>query len=125
MPGFSQIEASNCAHLNKGWCYVVASSAEHLKIGSCRTASPLALVRRLRTIQALCPTPLSLLRLFTGGRPREMSLHKQFAPHRLHGEWFSTEVLNELTFSGCPDCDMCILPFVVHPDDLRLLRGEP
>lgn len=120
---FAQLD--DCEHLLAGWCYVVAASREHVKIGSCRTSKPDALVGRLKTIQALCPSRISLLRLFTGGRAREMALHRQFSSSRLHGEWFSALVLSELPLSGCPDCDLVVIPggFRIHPDDLALIRG--
>lgn len=114
----------DCEHLDRGWCYVISSSAEHIKIGSCRTSEPKRLVGRLSEIQALCPTPIHLLRLYTGGYEREKAFHRQFAAHRLHAEWFSSIVIAELPFSGCPDCDLCVIPGGIHPDDLALLRGD-
>lgn len=125
MPGFEQLQEGGCEHLADGWCYVIASSHEHVKIGSCRTSSPSAMVRRLRDLQAACPTALSLLRLYTGGLKREKAFHREFASHRTHHEWFSSLVIVSMPLSGCPDCDACVMIGGIHPDDLRLIRGEP
>lgn len=121
---FDQLGDHGCRHVDAGWCYVVSASDEHLKIGSCRTATRDALIGRMKAIQALCPSPIHLLRLFTGGRAREKAFHRQFASQRLHNEWFCSTVIADLPFSGCPDCDACLLPGGIHPDDLALLRGR-
>ena len=106
-----------CEHLIKfGWVYVLAGDGL-IKVGTVRTGErfklngPLeALVSRLREIQAMSPTPLVLLRLYTGGPAYERELHKKLASHRVHGEWFDEIVLGELDFTGCPKCERVIVP---------------
>jgi hypothetical protein len=64
--------------------YVIGSSQSHLvKIG--RTDDP---SRRVADIQRMSPVPLSLLWATPGGADLEARLHRRFAAHRQHGEWF-------------------------------------
>lgn len=46
-------------------------------------------VRRLETMQTGNHERLTLLRTFEGDTAEERRLHRQFADHRLSGEWFS------------------------------------
>lgn len=127
-------EAFDCEHLHAaGWVYVLAGG-HLLKIGSVRRSDtfirrgPLvALVARIRAIQATSPAPLTLLRLYTGGLAYERTLHRRLAAYRKHCEWFDEAALAELDFSGCPTCDTVIVPFDIAADmraDLDALRGD-
>lgn len=44
--------------------------------------------RRLDALRGSCPIPLRMLRVLEGDITEELWLHKRFAEHRLHGEWF-------------------------------------
>ena len=49
---------------------------------------------RLKTFQTGSPFPLRIVKSITGvKRQTEQELHRKFAKYRLHGEWFSEEVL--------------------------------
>jgi hypothetical protein len=59
---------------------------------------------RLRALQVGSPVPLRLLKVIPIGRKwdayrKEEALHEQFAAHRVHGEWFRSEILNMLSDS--------------------------
>lgn len=43
---------------------------------------------RLSTMRGCCPTVLTLLAHFEGTRSQEAELHRRFAAHRAHREWF-------------------------------------
>jgi len=50
-------------------------------------------VGRLASIQLMSPMTLRILGLIRGaGQPEERRLHKRFAAHRSHGEWFRPAV---------------------------------
>lgn len=63
--------------------YFIGGDVGAIKIGLAGNAK-----RRLATIQAHSPIPVRLLAVIAGGREVEMSYHRRFAAHRLHGEWF-------------------------------------
>ena len=44
---------------------------------------------RRNKIKADCPTPVVLEAVVAGGREEEATFHRQFAEHRVCGEWFS------------------------------------
>lgn len=52
--------------------------------------------QRIKHIEALSPLPITLLGWMPGGASKEFELHKQFAGHKHHGEWFNPdpEILN-------------------------------
>lgn len=54
--------------------------------------------RRLAVLQTSQSEPLRLVACTPGGRELETEYHRQFAKHRLHGEWFSPapEILAEI-----------------------------
>lgn len=77
----------------RGLCYFIGGETGPVKIGfSVDVAS------RLRAIQTHSPIPLSILATRAGGAAREGAYHRQFAEHRLHGEWFerTPELLAEI-----------------------------
>lgn len=47
------------------------------------------LVSRLRHLQTGSPVKLEVLAAIAGGLDLERTYHRQFAAHRLHGEWFT------------------------------------
>ena len=51
---------------------------------------------RLRTLQVGSPCVLGLVRVIEGGWRKEQELHKRYAAHRVHGEWFSDAILSAL-----------------------------
>lgn len=128
---FVQLE---CDHARAGWVYVLAGNGL-VKIGSVRSsetflrAGPMvALTNRLRNIQAMSPTPLVLLRLFAGGPAYERELHTRFAARRVHGEWFNEIVFGDLEMTGCPKCELVVVPSDVSGEiraELARLRNSP
>ena len=44
--------------------------------------------RRIADIQKTNPVPIEVLAILEGRGPEEKRLHKRFAKHRIHGEWF-------------------------------------
>lgn len=64
-------------------CYFIGGTSGAIKIGfSVDVAS------RLKAIRSHSPIPVSILAVRDGGEARETAYHRQFAEHRLHGEWF-------------------------------------
>lgn len=63
--------------------YFVGSDLGPIKIGMAEDVQ-----KRLASIQACSPSPLTLLATCGGGIKQERIYHKRFATHRLHGEWF-------------------------------------
>lgn len=43
---------------------------------------------RFQSLQTGSPIPLEALRVIEGTQQTELALHRKFAAHRLHGEWF-------------------------------------
>lgn len=64
--------------------YFVGGETGPVKIGF--TQQPIK--ERLKCIQNGSPVKLHVLALRKDGRAREAVYHRQFAAHRLHGEWF-------------------------------------
>lgn len=64
--------------------YFVAGEVGAVKIGSARDVN-----KRLIDLQCGSPITLKVLATVEGGQKREREYHRQFAAHRLHGEWFS------------------------------------
>lgn len=46
---------------------------------------------RISALFGWCPYPLSIIATAPGCRVAEGFLHKRFAQHRIHGEWFRPE----------------------------------
>lgn len=63
--------------------YFIGSEAGPIKIGMAQNVEA-----RLISIQASSPVLLHLLATTGGGIKQERIYHRQFAAHRLHGEWF-------------------------------------
>lgn len=66
-----------------GVAYFVGGEVGAIKIGHSKL--PLC---RLAAMQMGSPIPLSIMALAKGGYRAEREYHRQFAEHRLHGEWF-------------------------------------
>lgn len=47
------------------------------------------MAERLAALQANNHERLTILRTFAGGRMEELRLHRRFAQHHIHGEWFA------------------------------------
>lgn len=72
--------------------FVQAATGGPIKIGTANDVR-----RRVKELQMCCPVPLRIIHYIPGGgRYLEGKLHKAFALHRLHGEWFdaSRELLD-------------------------------
>lgn len=64
--------------------YLIGSAGSSLvKIGTTQD-----IASRLRNIQNMSPTPLSVLWQTEGGLALEQALHSRFGKYRKHGEWF-------------------------------------
>lgn len=63
--------------------FIEAVGLDLIKIGY--TIDP---VKRFFSILTMSPAPLSLLGSIAGGPQREIQIHEQLEPHRIHGEWF-------------------------------------
>jgi len=64
--------------------YFIGSELGPIKIGCA-----LDPVTRLASVQTGNPIKLAILATSSGGYGRERAYHRQFAAHRLHGEWFA------------------------------------
>lgn len=73
--------------------YFVQSAAGPIKIGRARR-----LAFRLKDLQMSSPVKLEVAATVEAPPEREKEYHRQFAEHRLHGEWFSPapEILAEI-----------------------------
>lgn len=71
--------------------FIAAPSLGLIKIGSTG-----AVERRISAIQRGVPVPTALIGVIAGGAKREVELHKKYAAHRVHGEWFSEVIRPEL-----------------------------
>lgn len=68
----------------EGAVYFVGGESGPVKIGF--AVDP---VLRLTALQCGSPVPLSILATIEAPARMERAYHKQFAAHRLHGEWFA------------------------------------
>lgn len=67
------------------------------------TGGPVKIGRSV--IQGMSPVPLRIVRVIKHAtQSTERDLHTKHAAHRLHGEWFSEEVLNDLPANNQPPC---------------------
>jgi hypothetical protein len=77
-----------------GWVYAfqARSDAEAVKVGF--STDPAS---RLRNLTNNSPFPLDLIVLIPGSRETERLLHDRLADYKLRGEWYSREVIPEMT----------------------------
>ena len=68
-----------------GWVYFVRAG-ERVKIGYARNYKT-----RMKELQTGCPYSLTLLMALEAKPERERELHREFAAHRVQGEWFHLE----------------------------------
>jgi hypothetical protein len=66
-------------------CVYALRAGDHVKIGT--TAGPIA--ARMNDLATGCPYPIICVGWQVGGPSLENALHRYFADHREHGEWFS------------------------------------
>jgi len=71
--------------------FVQAAETLAIKIGS--STNP---TRRLGNLQSASAYRLRILGTISGGRAKEMQLHREFDAYRLNGEWFSGEILDHV-----------------------------
>jgi hypothetical protein len=83
----------------KGICYFASAQNGQIKIGF--TDHPKSRLKALRTAHG---RGVEYLAHAYGGRIREAAYHFQFAPHRLHGEWFAPhpDILSEIERLNTP-----------------------
>jgi hypothetical protein len=74
-------QLANAPMLDAGVYFI--RSGDAVKIGMSKDVPG-----RLRTLRTMSPLPLELLGVIPGGRDEEAQLHRDWAPERLHGEWF-------------------------------------
>lgn len=74
--------------------YFIGSECGPIKIGMAQNVN-----MRLRALQLAGPSKLTVLATVLAPPSEERDYHKQFAAHRLHGEWFSPhpDILAEIT----------------------------
>lgn len=82
MSGLASIESSDTTFPRNCFVYFIGT-ADTVKIGVTTSLS-----HRLRTIQLSSPVHVELLAQVRGGLATEQGFHAEFAPDRLHGEWF-------------------------------------
>lgn len=70
-------------YADKTSVYFVGCS-HSIKIGSAINVG-----KRFTDLQACSPIPIEILATTSGGMKQERAYHRQFAAHRLHGEWFA------------------------------------
>lgn len=71
--------------LPDGAAYVyLVEAAGRYKIGSA-----VDVAKRVASIQAMCPVPVTVVAAAARDRTYERTLHREFAAQRLHGEWFA------------------------------------
>jgi hypothetical protein len=73
--------------------YFIASESGPIKIGMALDPE-----KRLKGLQTSHHEKLMILATCSGGRDQEWTYHKQFAEHRINGEWFARvpEILSEI-----------------------------
>ena len=71
--------------------YFIRAESGQIKIGV-----SVDVVRRMQDLQGASPSRLELLGTVSGGLREEGRLHRKFAAHRLHGEWFSEDIRFEV-----------------------------
>jgi hypothetical protein len=71
--------------------YVIAAPDGTSKIGIAGDPE-----KRLRELQTGSPVLLTLVGAMPGGLALERLLHRRWAAHRIHGEWFAPEVQHDL-----------------------------
>lgn len=59
------------------------------KVGPVKIGCTSEVVRRVRVLQVWSPLPLELIATAPGTLYDEKHIHRAFATHRLHGEWFT------------------------------------
>jgi hypothetical protein len=72
--------------------YFIKNTVTHaVKIGYSRNPN-----KRLAHLQTATPDPLTLLGTIQGGLEHETAFHQRFRQHKLQGEWFKPDILNEV-----------------------------
>jgi len=80
--------------------YVVQSGAGGpITVG---TSTDRGYARRLASLQAGNPLPLTLLQLLDGDERLERRLHGAWARHRIRGDWYAAAALDELELDALP-----------------------
>jgi hypothetical protein len=83
------------------------------------------LLRRFNALKTACPVSLEIVALFDAEAWPESSLHARFKKHRLHGEWFSDEVLKELPEDANMVAARCRYDYEDAEEDDRRMPGAP
>jgi hypothetical protein len=85
-PMMSDIEEAKWLPLMSQSYVYFAKAGDRVKIGSAKDVG-----KRMKQLQTGCPDKIQVVKLISGGRDVEASLHRQFARHRAVGEWFKIE----------------------------------
>jgi hypothetical protein len=90
-----------------GWVYFMQSRGEDraVKIGWSRDVA-----RRLADLRTMHPYGMDLVALIPGGKDLEKAFHVRFASRRLGREWFSREVVTDLTAIVAADVGSFLVP---------------
>lgn len=80
-----------------GGVYFV-KGADLVKVGYVGATFTGGLKSRMTSLQCGSPVPLTLHRFIPSGRPAHLEtvLHRRYADHRHHGEWFSEAILSDV-----------------------------
>lgn len=85
-PMMDEIEEAQWFPLFASSYVYFARAGNRVKIGSAKDVG-----KRMKQLQTGCPDKIQVVKLISGGRDVEASLHRQFARHRAVGEWFKIE----------------------------------
>jgi hypothetical protein len=72
----------------------------------CKVGRSYDVTRRAKEISAACPFPVEVACVFPGKGHQEGLVHRQFAQHRAHNEWFQIcpcPVVAFVTDMGCTE----------------------
>jgi hypothetical protein len=75
-------EKRRLARVQSSVVYLIQSAGVH-KIGFTTSIDC-----RMKTIQSMCPVPVTVIETAPGGRLQEKMLHHMYRHHHSHGEWF-------------------------------------
>ena len=105
------------ARMPQTQCVYMLTDGARVKIGT--TAN---LDKRISALSGACGVRLELIRIFAHAGPRvEKWLHKRFAEHRTHGEWFW---FRDEMLTVQPPEEVASIPVVYVRRDVRLTLNE-
>ncbi len=104
----------------ESWIYFVGYDGRMIKIGTAQLPK-----KRFFAIKGASPVPVELLGVMPGNQSEERKLHKRWAAHRVHNEWFSAtpEIVGFVKANAVPVESITTRPIYWSLRDFRL--GEP